>query len=138
MTRMSGWVPAGGVPRVRRGPGRRAGAAQRRHQVTDIEPAPAPKVTEYVAQAKAVPVLRDGHRGGAAAARAGAGQLRAGDLRAGREPDLRAPHPRLAGRRCCWPAGRHRGLDGVDGRDPRARPPRWSRPAGSRTGSGSC
>jgi transposase len=26
--------------------------AQRRHQVTDIEPAPAPKVTEYVAQAK--------------------------------------------------------------------------------------
>jgi transposase len=27
-------------------------AAQRRHQVTDIEPAPAPKVTEYVAQVK--------------------------------------------------------------------------------------
>src|ERR1019366_652617 len=27
-------------------------AAQRRHQVTDIAPAPAPKVTEYVAQAK--------------------------------------------------------------------------------------
>ena len=27
-------------------------AAQRRHQVTDVEPAPAPKVTEYVAQAK--------------------------------------------------------------------------------------
>jgi transposase len=27
-------------------------AAQRRHQVTDIEPAPAPKVTEHVAQAK--------------------------------------------------------------------------------------
>jgi transposase len=26
--------------------------AQRRHQVTDIEPAPAPKVTEYVAPAK--------------------------------------------------------------------------------------
>jgi transposase len=26
--------------------------AQRRHQVTDIEPAPAPEVTEYVAQAK--------------------------------------------------------------------------------------
>jgi transposase len=26
--------------------------AQRRHQVTDIEPAPAPKVTQYVAQAK--------------------------------------------------------------------------------------
>jgi transposase len=30
-------------------------AAQRRHQVTDIEPAPVPKVTEYVAQAKGCP-----------------------------------------------------------------------------------
>jgi transposase len=30
-------------------------AAQRRHQVTDIEPAPAPKVTEHVAQAKQCP-----------------------------------------------------------------------------------
>jgi transposase len=30
-------------------------AAQRRHQVTDIEPAPAPKVTQYVAQAKECP-----------------------------------------------------------------------------------
>jgi transposase len=29
--------------------------AQRRHQVTDIEPAPAPKVTEYVAQVKQCP-----------------------------------------------------------------------------------
>jgi len=29
--------------------------AQRRHQVTGIEPAPAPKVTEYVAQAKECP-----------------------------------------------------------------------------------
>jgi transposase len=29
--------------------------AQRRHQVTDIEPAPAPKVTEYVAQARECP-----------------------------------------------------------------------------------
>jgi len=29
--------------------------AQRRHQVTDIEPAPAPKVTEHVAQAKQCP-----------------------------------------------------------------------------------
>jgi transposase len=29
--------------------------AQRRHQVTDIEPAPAPKVTEHVAQAKECP-----------------------------------------------------------------------------------
>ena len=30
-------------------------AAQRRHQVTDIGPTPAPKVTEYVAQAKECP-----------------------------------------------------------------------------------
>jgi transposase len=30
-------------------------ALQRRHQVTDVAPAPAPKVTEYVAQAKACP-----------------------------------------------------------------------------------
>ena len=29
--------------------------AQRRHQVTDVQPAPAPKVTEYVAQAKECP-----------------------------------------------------------------------------------
>jgi transposase len=29
--------------------------AQRRHQVTDIEPVPAPKVTEYVAQARECP-----------------------------------------------------------------------------------
>ena len=30
-------------------------AAQRRHQVTDVRPAPAPRVTEYVAQAKECP-----------------------------------------------------------------------------------
>jgi transposase len=30
-------------------------SAQRRHQVTDVAPAPAPKITEYVAQAKACP-----------------------------------------------------------------------------------
>ena len=30
-------------------------AAQRRHQVTDVAPAPAPRITEYVAQAKACP-----------------------------------------------------------------------------------
>jgi transposase len=30
-------------------------SAQRRHQVTDIQPAPAPRVTEYVAQAKECP-----------------------------------------------------------------------------------
>ena len=30
-------------------------SAQRRHQVTDVQPAPAPKITEYVAQAKDCP-----------------------------------------------------------------------------------
>jgi transposase len=37
------------------GLGREPVAAQRRHQVTDIEPAPEPKVTEHVAQAKQCP-----------------------------------------------------------------------------------
>ncbi len=59
-------------------------AAQRRHQVTDIEPAPAPKVTEYVAQAKECPRCETVTEGRAARARAGAGQLRAGGQRAGR------------------------------------------------------
>jgi len=38
--------------------------AQRRHQVTDIAPAPAPKVTEYVAQAKACPCCETVTEGG--------------------------------------------------------------------------
>src|SRR5438045_1990551 len=44
-------------PRALRRPRRRAapGSAQRLHQVTDIAPAPAPKVTEVVAQSKACP-----------------------------------------------------------------------------------
>ena len=73
--------------------------AQRRHQVTDIEPVPAPEVTEHVAQAKQCPCCGDGQRGDAAGGRAGAGQLRAGGMRAGREPDLRELHPVRAGRR---------------------------------------
>src|ERR1039457_113254 len=62
MTRTSGWSTrrrsAGGAGRGWPARGARAGeevTAQRRHQVTDIEPAPAPKVTEYVAQAKQCP-----------------------------------------------------------------------------------
>ena len=47
-----GFLPVGHVLRMRRGPGREPVTAQRRHQVTDIAPAPAPKITEYVAQAK--------------------------------------------------------------------------------------
>ena len=56
MTRTSGWSS-----RRRRAAGCGAGLAgepvlaQRRHQVTDIAPAPPPKVTEYVAQAKECP-----------------------------------------------------------------------------------
>ena len=56
MTRMRGWGS-----RRRRAAGAARGwrpwtvLAQRRHQVTDIGPAPAPKVTEYVAQAKECP-----------------------------------------------------------------------------------
>ena len=69
--------------------------AQRRHQVTDITPAPAPKVTEYVAQAKGVPVLRDGHRGGIARA-------------PGRSPTSCSPPATAASARSgsatgCWP-----------------------------------
>ena len=50
-------------------------------------------------------MLRDGHRGRAAPARTGAGQLRAGDLRVGREPDLRAPHPISSTTLLCQLAG---------------------------------
>jgi len=63
-------------------------------------------------------MLGDGHRGGAARACAGAGQLRAGDARASREPDRRAPYPHLAVHGAAVPAGRHRRLGRVDGRDP--------------------
>ena len=75
MTRMSG-------SSARRGCGAGlAGApvtAQRRHQVTDIVPVPAPAVTEYVAQAKECAgcgVVTAGEL----PARAGPGQLRAGE-----------------------------------------------------------
>jgi transposase len=43
------------VPPLRRGLGREPVTASRRHQVTDIEPPPEPKVTQYVAQAKECP-----------------------------------------------------------------------------------
>jgi len=39
-------------------------SAQRRHQVTDVAPAPAPKVTEYVAQAKQCPCCGEVTEGG--------------------------------------------------------------------------
>jgi hypothetical protein len=93
--------------------------AQRRHQVTDIEPAPAPKITEYVAQAKEC---------------AGCGTVTAGELpahvraRASYGPEtcaqaanLVSGHhiPHLPGHAAAAPAGRHRGIDRVDGRYPR-------------------
>ena len=93
--------------------------AQRRHQVTDIEPAPAPKVTEYVAQAKEC---------------AGCGMVSVGELpahvraRASYGPETCAQAANLAvGHHIpvyratlllCQLAG-DRGLDRVDGRDPR-------------------
>ena len=69
--------------------------AQRRHQVTDIEPAPAPKTTEYLAQAKVCAGCGTTSTGELARPGAGRAQLRAGDLRAGREPGQRALHPCL-------------------------------------------
>ena len=63
---------------------------QTRGQITDIEPA-APEITEYVAHAKECPGCGAITAGGAARACPGPGQLRAGDLRAGREPGQRPP-----------------------------------------------
>jgi transposase len=56
MTPMSGWsARRRRVAGAARDLAAEPVAAQRRHQVTDIEPAPAPTVTEYVAQAKQCP-----------------------------------------------------------------------------------
>jgi hypothetical protein len=71
-------------------------SAQRRHQVTDIAPAPEPRVTEYVAQAKACPCCGAVTEGELPAG-VRAGQLRAGGVRAGREPGHRALRPGLPG-----------------------------------------
>ena len=111
--------------------------ARRRHQVTDIEPAPAPKVIQYVAQAKEC---------------AGCGAVSVGELpahvraRASYGPETcaqarswsAATTSRSTGPRCCcasWPASRSRpgGWPGSA-----AGPPPWWKPAGSSTGSGSC
>ena len=119
MIPMSGWSSPGRC--------RGCGAAlagepvlpERRHQVTDIVPPPPPKVTEYVAQAKACPCCGTVSRRRAAGACAGPGQLRPRGARAGREPGLRASRSPSRGRRAAGPAGRGGGLAGVDGRDPR-------------------
>jgi transposase len=68
--------------------------ARRRHQVTDIEPAPAPKVIEYVAQAKECAwcgAVSAGELPAHVRARASYGP----EICAGREPGQRASHPRL-------------------------------------------
>ena len=57
--------------------------AQRRHQVTDIKPAPPPEVTEHVAQSKMCPCCGTVSEGELPSGRAGAGRLRAGSARAG-------------------------------------------------------
>ncbi len=95
-------------------------SAQRRHQVTDVAPAPAPKVTEHVAQAKECPCCGTVTEGELPRACAGAGQLRAGGVRAGREPGRRAPRSGLPGDAAAvrsWPGSRVSA--GLDGRDPR-------------------
>ena len=93
--------------------------AQRRHQVTDIVPAPAPKVIEYVAQAKEC---------------AGCGTVTAGELpahvraRASYGPEtcaqaanLVSGHyiPHIQSHRTVVPSRWHRGLHGLDGWNPR-------------------
>ncbi len=111
--------------------------AQRRHQVTDIEPALAPKVTKYVAQAKEC---------------AGCGMVTAGQLpahvraRASYGPETCAQAANLAvGHHIpiyratlvlCQLAGIAVSAGWMAGSA--GRPPRWWRPAGSWTGSGSC
>jgi transposase len=49
------WHPPAACRECGRGLAAEPVTAQRRHQVTDIAPAPAPKVTEHVAQAKQCP-----------------------------------------------------------------------------------
>jgi hypothetical protein len=111
--------------------------AQRRHQVTGIEPAPAPKVTEYVAQAKECPccgTVTEGELPAHVRARASYGpeaSAQAANLVAGHYiPVYRATLLlcQLAGLRVStgWMAGI------------RGRPPAWSGAAGSWSGSGSC
>ena len=112
--------------------------AQRRHQVTDIVQHAAPRVTEYVAQAKGMPRLRDGHRGRAAA------HVRA---RASFEPETCAQAANLTAGHyipvwrstllLCQLAGIAVSTE-VDGRDPQPGRPRLWRRAGSWTGSKGC
>jgi transposase len=111
--------------------------ARRRHQVTGIEPAPAPKVTGYVAQAREC---------------AGCGMVTAGELpaqvraRASYGPETCAQAANLGSGHhipacratllLCQLAGVAVSTGGWPGSA--GRPPRWSRPAGSPAGSGSC
>jgi transposase len=111
--------------------------AQRRHQVTDIEPAPAPKVTEYVAQAKECPccgAVTEGELPPHVRARASFGPetcAQAANLTAGHHIPVHRATLLL-----CQLAGIGVSTGGWPGSV--AVPPCWSRPAGSWTGSGSC
>jgi transposase len=116
---------------MRRGPGRR-------HQVTDIEPAPAPKVTEYVAQAKECAgcgVTSVGELPAHVRARASYGPescAQAGNLVSGHYiPVYRATLL------LCQLAGIAVSAGWIAG-NPAAGPPGWWKPAGSQTGCGSC
>jgi transposase len=108
--------------------------AQRRHQVTDISPAPAPGVTEYVAQAKECAgcgTVTAGELPAHVRARASYGPGTAGELVCGHHiPVHRATVLlcQLAG--IAVPAGWMAGSA--------AGPPGWWRPAGSPAGYGSC
>jgi len=113
-------------------PGRRAGAAQRRHRSQEIEPRS--RQDHENGQAKECPVLRDGHEGGHAA-RAARGQLRAGGSAQAAETDSRALHTVYrATLRCA--SSPPQGLAGDGGI--RGTPPSCEGQQGSWNGSGNC
>ena len=113
-------------------------AAQRRHQVTDIEARTAPKVTEYVAQAKQCPCCGTVTEGELPAH--GAGRGPASGRRPARRPRTWSPGIFLPVYRATLllcrlgPAG----LGGVDGRDPGEGRRADRGAAGSWSGCGSC
>jgi transposase len=112
-------------------------AAQRRHQVTDIEPAPAPKVTGYVAQAKECPgcgTVTEGELPAHVRARASFGPetcAQAANLTCGHYMPVYRSTLLLC--QLAGPPSPRGGWPGSGGRLPG-----WWRPAGSWTGSGRC
>jgi uncharacterized protein DUF6444 len=93
--------------------------AQRRHQVTDIGPAPPPAVTEYVAQAKQClwcEAVSEGQLPAHVRARASFGPETHAQAA---KPHLREPHPGAACRRADVPDGRRDRLRRLGGRSSR-------------------